>query len=55
MHVHLATARHLNVVAHVEAFSGLKAGDALAIHFDPKGFHFFEEGELGNAVAHSAD
>jgi multiple sugar transport system ATP-binding protein len=55
MHVHLATARHSNVVAHVEAFSGLSIGDVLPIHFDPKGFHFFEEGELGYAVAHSAD
>jgi multiple sugar transport system ATP-binding protein len=51
MHVHLATARHPHVVAHVDAFQGLSAGDTVAIHFDPSRMHFFETSEVGKSLA----
>jgi multiple sugar transport system ATP-binding protein len=51
MHVHLATERHRQVVAHVDAFEGLSAGDTLPIHFDPSRLHFFENGDLGKRIA----
>jgi len=51
MHVHLATTRHRNVVAHVDAFQGLSAGDTVAIHFDPSRMHFFDSSEVGRSLA----
>jgi hypothetical protein len=52
--VYLATERHPHVVAHVDAYQGLAVGDVVPIHFDPARLHFFEPGELGAAIAHSA-
>ncbi|MGD0674517.1 MAG: sn-glycerol-3-phosphate ABC transporter ATP-binding protein UgpC [Polyangiaceae bacterium] len=52
MHLHLATARHDKIVAHVDAFQGLSVGDTLAIHFDSGRLHFFENGELGRSIVH---
>jgi multiple sugar transport system ATP-binding protein len=53
MHVHLATSRHPQVVAHVEAFYGLSVGQTIAIHFDANRVHFFEKGDLGKALVHN--
>ena len=50
MHVYLATERHPQVVAHLEAFAGLEPEQALPLYFDPRRVHFFEQGEAGRAL-----
>ncbi|HEY6079123.1 MAG TPA: sn-glycerol-3-phosphate ABC transporter ATP-binding protein UgpC [Polyangiaceae bacterium] len=53
MDVYLATDAHKKVVAHVDAFAGVKAGDTLNMHFDMSRVHFFEPGEIGPRLAHN--
>jgi len=50
MHIHLSTSHHPQIVAHVDAFTGLAVGDTLPIYFDPNRLHFFERGELGKSL-----
>jgi multiple sugar transport system ATP-binding protein len=54
MHVHLATSRHSQIVAHLSAFQGLSVGETISIYFDPSRLHFFERGELGKSLVHNA-
>jgi multiple sugar transport system ATP-binding protein len=51
MDVYLATDKHAKVVAHLDAFSGVQAGDTLNMYFDMSRVHFFEPGEIGPKLA----
>ena len=51
MDVYLATEHHPHVVAHLDAFSGVQAGQRLTMYFDPARLHFFELGENGKRLA----
>jgi multiple sugar transport system ATP-binding protein len=53
MDVYVATDKHPKAVAHVDAFSGVKVGDALDMYFDMNRVHFFEQGEIGPKLAHN--
>jgi multiple sugar transport system ATP-binding protein len=53
MDVYLATDEHARSVAHVDAFSGVKVGDTVKMHFDMSRVHFFEPGEIGPKLAHN--
>jgi multiple sugar transport system ATP-binding protein len=51
MDVHLATAKGTQLVAHMDAFSGLSAGQPHVLHVDMQRAHFFEPGENGVHLA----
>jgi multiple sugar transport system ATP-binding protein len=51
MDIHLSTARHPRVIAHIDAHTGVAAGEERRIYFDLNRLHFFEEGELGSKLA----
>ena len=51
MDVHLSTASHARIVAHVDAHRGLTANETRAMYIDPSRMHFFETGELGARLA----
>jgi multiple sugar transport system ATP-binding protein len=51
MDVTLATDSHPRVVAHLDAFSGVRAGQTLRVVFDLSRVHFFEPGDLGKRIA----
>jgi multiple sugar transport system ATP-binding protein len=51
MDVYLATARHRNVISHVDAFAGLAVDQDLLVDFDMNQAHFFEPGEAGRVLA----
>jgi multiple sugar transport system ATP-binding protein len=51
MDIHLSTARHPRVIAHIDAHRGLSVGEERQIHFDLDRVHFFENGELGPKLA----
>ncbi|HZU82586.1 MAG TPA: sn-glycerol-3-phosphate ABC transporter ATP-binding protein UgpC [Polyangiaceae bacterium] len=53
MHVHLATSRHAQIVAHiaqVDASTDFAVGDTVPIYVDLSRVHFFEPGELGKSL-----
>ncbi|MFO7178129.1 MAG: sn-glycerol-3-phosphate ABC transporter ATP-binding protein UgpC [Pseudomonadota bacterium] len=50
MDVYLSTDRHPHVVAHMDAFAGIKAGQPLEMYFDLSRVHFFEPGENGKRI-----
>jgi multiple sugar transport system ATP-binding protein len=50
MDVYLATDRHPRVVAHLDAYSGVKAGERIELYLDLSRVHFFEPGDNGNRV-----
>jgi multiple sugar transport system ATP-binding protein len=50
MDVHLATAQHPHVVAHVESYAGLSVGESVTFAVDMTRAHFFEPGENGAAL-----
>jgi multiple sugar transport system ATP-binding protein len=54
MDVFLATERHPHIVAQLDAFGGLAAGQALRMFFDMERAHFFEPGENGKRITASA-
>ncbi|MBV9948418.1 MAG: TOBE domain-containing protein [Myxococcales bacterium] len=47
---HVATGRHPQVVAQVDASSRLAVGDSVPVHFDSARLHFFEPGALGKPL-----
>ena len=51
MDVTLATDAHPRVVAHLDAFSGVQAGQPLRMFFDLSRVHFFEPGDEGKRIA----
>jgi multiple sugar transport system ATP-binding protein len=51
MDVYVATDKHPKSVAHLDAFSGVKAGETLEMFFDMSRVHFFEPGEIGPKLA----
>jgi multiple sugar transport system ATP-binding protein len=51
MDVYLSTARHGQVVAHVDAFTGLTVGQSVIASVDMSRAHFFEPGETGRTIA----
>jgi multiple sugar transport system ATP-binding protein len=51
--VHLATERHPKLVAQLDAFAHVKAGDNLRLCIDMNRVHFFEPGEIGPKLAHN--
>jgi multiple sugar transport system ATP-binding protein len=51
MDIHLSTASHPRIIAHIDAHTGIRAGEEKQIHFDLNRVHFFEEGELGAKLA----
>jgi multiple sugar transport system ATP-binding protein len=51
MDVYLATEKHPHSVAHLDAFSGVRAGDQLEMFIDLGRVHFFEPGETGKRIA----
>jgi multiple sugar transport system ATP-binding protein len=53
MDVHLATKQRTKAIAHVDAFAGIKPGDALDLYFDMNRVHFFAPGEIGPKLAHN--
>jgi multiple sugar transport system ATP-binding protein len=54
MDVYLATDHHPHVVAHLDAFSGVQAGQRLTMYLDLSRVHFFEPGENGKRLATNA-
>jgi hypothetical protein len=48
MDVYLTTARGNQLVAHMDAFSGLMAKQPHLVHFDMQRAHYFEQGDNGN-------
>jgi multiple sugar transport system ATP-binding protein len=50
MDVYLATDRHPHSVAQMQAHTGVRPGDTLAVYFDPSRVHFFEPGEMGRRI-----
>ena len=53
MDIYLATEHHPRVVAHLDAYSGVMAGQPLTMHLDLERVHFFESGENGERLASS--
>jgi multiple sugar transport system ATP-binding protein len=51
MDVYLSTEKHPHLVAHIDAFGGVRAGETLPIYVDLSRVHFFENGENGKAIA----
>jgi len=51
MDVTLSTDSHPRVIAHLDAFSGVKAGQTLRMFFDLSRVHFFEAGDEGKRIA----
>ncbi|MGC4088339.1 MAG: sn-glycerol-3-phosphate ABC transporter ATP-binding protein UgpC [Polyangiaceae bacterium] len=51
MDVYLATERHPRVVAHVDAYGGIAAGQELPMFIDLSRVHFFAAGENGKRIA----
>ena len=51
MDVYLATERHARVVAHVDAYGGISAGQEALMFIDSSRVHFFEAGENGKRIA----
>jgi multiple sugar transport system ATP-binding protein len=51
MDVYLATDHHPRIVAHLDAYSGVRAGQRLTMYFDLSRVHFFELGENGKRLA----
>jgi multiple sugar transport system ATP-binding protein len=51
MDIHLSTAKHPHIIAHIDAHTGIAAGQDRQIHFDLSRIHFFEDGELGAKLA----
>ncbi|MFZ5897397.1 MAG: ABC transporter ATP-binding protein [Myxococcota bacterium] len=51
MDVYLATEHHPRVVAHVDAYGGISAGERATMFVDLARVHFFEPGETGKRVA----
>jgi hypothetical protein len=54
MDVHLSTARHSHVVAHLDAHGGLEPGKTYSMGFDPARLHFFEADASGATVVSAA-
>jgi ABC-type sugar transport system ATPase subunit len=54
MDVYLSTARHSQVIAHVDAHAGLAPRQTLPIHVDLGRVHFFEKGDLGKNLLSAA-
>jgi multiple sugar transport system ATP-binding protein len=50
MDVHLATARHKNVIAHVDAATRAAVDDTIPVAFDMPRAHFFEPDEPGKKI-----
>jgi len=50
MYLHLSTPCHPQIVAHTDASDAMSVGEVVPMFFDPKRLHFFERGELGNAL-----
>jgi multiple sugar transport system ATP-binding protein len=51
MDVYLASQAHPHVVAHIDAFGGVQAGENLQTFVDLARVHFFEPGEIGKRIA----
>ncbi len=51
MDVYLSTERHPRIVAHLDAFGGMAAGQNAALFVDLSRVHFFELGETGARIA----
>ena len=51
MDVYLATERHARVVAHVDAYGGISAGQEALMFIDSSRVHFFEAGDNGKRIA----
>jgi ABC-type sugar transport system ATPase subunit len=51
MNLYLATERHPHLVALVDAFGGVSAGDKLPMAVDPQRIHFFAAGDVGERIA----
>jgi hypothetical protein len=49
--VYLATERHARVVAHVDAYGGVSAGDDLTMFIDVSRVHFFAADSDGQRIA----
>jgi multiple sugar transport system ATP-binding protein len=54
MDVYLATETHPRVVAHVDAYGGVAAGQQCPMFIDLGRIHFFEAGENGKRIANNA-
>jgi multiple sugar transport system ATP-binding protein len=50
MDVYLSTARHPQVIAHVDAHQGLSINETRGMHFDPNRLQYFEADERGAAI-----
>jgi len=50
MDVYLTTEKH-RLVAHLDAFGGMRAGEVATLHVDLSRVHFFAPGELGERIA----
>jgi multiple sugar transport system ATP-binding protein len=51
MDVYLSTEKHPHLVAHIDAFGGVQAGERLPTYVDLSRVHFFESGENGKTIA----
>jgi multiple sugar transport system ATP-binding protein len=51
MDVYLATDHHSRVVAHVDAYGGVAAGQTVAMYVDLARVHFFDAGDNGERIA----
>ena len=52
MDVYLTTATGTQLVAHMDAFSGLMAKQPHIVYFDMQRAHFFESGDNGANLVH---
>jgi hypothetical protein len=50
MDIHLATARHKNVIAHVDAHTRATIDETVPVAFDMPRAHFFRPGETGATI-----
>jgi multiple sugar transport system ATP-binding protein len=51
MDVHLSTAHHARIVAHVDAGAPLRPNETVSVCIDPDLMHFFETGDVGARIA----
>ena len=55
MDVYLATDKHPHIVAHVDAYRAIHAGETLPMYVDLARVHFFEPGETGPTIVTRAN
>jgi multiple sugar transport system ATP-binding protein len=51
MDVYLASAKHARIVAHIDAFGGVHAGESAEMFVDMQRVHFFEASDAGRRIA----